>query len=209
MKILALADIHGRLDNIHLLAPVAADCHVIAVAGDITDFGGPEQADAVLKALNGFMIPVVGVPGNCDSQAVDEKLRRLGGNIIENPVVVGDIVFVGFRYHHPSDELSLRILEKISTPGAIPTRMVLVTHQPAWGTDVDLQAATRHTGSRLVRSFIEDHQPLAAVSGHIHEACGVDQVGTTVLVNPGPYRNGRYGIIDINGDSVKASLHWL
>ena len=87
--------------------------------------------------------------------------------------------------------------------------MVLVTHQPAWGTDVDLQASTRHVGSRSVRLFIEDYQPILAVSGHIHEAYGTDLIGSTLLVNPGPFRNGRYATIDIDGDTATAKLHWL
>jgi hypothetical protein len=48
-----------------------------------------------------------------------------------------------------------------------------------------------------------------AVSGHIHEAYGTDQIGSTLLVNPGPFRNGRYATIDINGDTAVAKLHWL
>jgi Icc-related predicted phosphoesterase len=86
---------------------------------------------------------------------------------------------------------------------------VLVSHQPAGMTAVDLQAATSHKGSKLVRSFIEDTQPLAAVSGHIHEARGTDRIGSTLLVNPGPFKNDCYAVIDLNADTAKAKLHLL
>lgn len=209
MKILALSDIHGRFDRIPLLADAVDGCEVIAVAGDITDFGGREQAEAVLTALCGFEIPVVGVHGNCDSHEVDISLQTRNGNIIDKPVIMEDVIFLGFKYHHPSAELSLQGLNQISMCERISKKMVIISHQPAWGTDVDLQASTRHSGSPAVRSFIEDYQPALAISGHIHEAYGIDRIGDTVLVNPGPFRNGRYAIIDLSTDPVKAELYWL
>jgi len=206
MKLLILADIHGCIKYIPLLANAAKDCDAVVLAGDITDFGGADQARSVLSALDAFGKPVLGVPGNCDSPQVDKVLKQQGGSLIHNPVEMNGVIFVGFSYAasaeavFPNEPISQISLQK---------PMVLVTHQPARGTAVDLQASTRHKGSRSVRSFIEDHQPLLAVSGHIHEACGTDQIGSTLLVNPGPFRNGRYATIDINNDTAQATLHWL
>jgi len=200
MKLLALADIHGHTKHIPLLANVAKDCDAIVLAGDMTDFGGASQARSVLSALNAFGKPVLGVPGNCDSPQVESVLNQQGGGLVQNPIEMNGVVFVGFSY-------------AASTEPVLPNEpilqqkpMVLVTHQPAWGTAVDLQASTRHKGSRSVRSFIEDHQPILAVSGHIHEARGTDQIGSTVLVNPGPFRNGCYSVIDINDNTAQAKL---
>jgi Icc-related predicted phosphoesterase len=137
---------------------------------------------------------------------VDNSLKQQGGGLIHAPVEMNGLVFVGFSYS-ASMEAVLPNEPILQGPSKKP--MVLVTHQPAWGTTVDLQASTRHKGSRSVRSFIESHQPLLAVSGHIHEAYGTDQIGSTLLVNPGPFRNGRYATIDINGDKAVAKLHWL
>jgi len=206
MRLLAIADIHGHIKHIPLLADAVKDCDAILLAGDITDFGGADQALSVLSALAVFHKPVLGVPGNCDGPEVDDVFRRRGGNLIPDPVEMNGVVFVGFSYAAvvgtvlPNEPISQLPPEK---------PMILVTHQPAWGTDVDLQAATRHKGSRAIRSFIEDHQPLLAVSGHFHEAYGTDQIGSTLLVNPGPFRNGRYATIDITGDTAHAALRWL
>ncbi|MEN8126932.1 MAG: metallophosphoesterase family protein [Planctomycetota bacterium] len=203
MKLLALADIHGYTKQIPLLADAVKDCDAVVLAGDITDFGGSEQACVVLSALSTFGKPVLGVPGNCDSPQVDNVLKQHGGSLVHGPIEMNGAVFVGFPYA-ASAEAALQ------NEPILPTKtMVLVTHQPAWGTTVDLQASTRHKGSRSVRSFIEDYQPILAVSGHIHEACGTDQIGSTLLVNPGPFRNGCYAIIDINGKTAQAKLHCL
>jgi len=67
----------------------------------------------------------------------------------------------------------------------------------------------RHTGSRAIQSFIEDYQPLLAVSGHIHEARAIDRLGSTVLVNPGPFKNGCFATIEITETDVQARLDLL
>ena len=206
MKLLALADIHGHTKHIPLLEDAAKDCDVVVLAGDMTDFGGADQARSVLLALNAFGKPVLAVLGNCDSPQVDNVLKRQGGSLIHNPVEMNGVVFVGFSY-----AASVGAVLPNKPISQLPSQkpMVLVTHQPAWGTAVDLRASTRHKGSRSVRSFIEDYQPILAVSGHIHEARGTDQIGSTLLVNPGPFRNGCYAIIDINDDTAQAKLRGL
>ena len=211
MRLLALADIHGYVKNIPLLANAAKDCDAVVLAGDITDFGTADKARSILSALGAFGKPLLGVSGNCDPPQVDDLLKQQGGGLIHTPVEMNGLVFVGFSYSASMEAVlpNEPILKKkdLQDPGQKP--MILVTHQPAWGTAVDLQASTRHKGSRSVRSFIEDHQPILAVSGHIHEAYGTDQIGSTLLVNPGPFRNGRYATIDINKDAAVAKLHWL
>ena len=207
MKILALADIHGCVSQIPLLAGPARLCDGIVLAGDVTDFGGPEQARSVLSALNAFNKPMLGVSGNCDPSEVDDMLTQRGGGLVQGPVEMDGTMFVGFSYS--ASRGAVLPNEPILQHGMLQQPMVLVTHQPAWGTAVDLQGSTHHKGSRAVRDFIEDFQPILAVSGHIHEAYGTDQIGSTLLVNPGPFRNGRYAIIDIKGGSAVAKLNWL
>lgn len=206
MKILALSDTHGYAEQIDRLVDVAPACDVILLAGDITDFGGRRQALSIFSAFDRFHCPVLGVTGNCDLPEVDEVFAQRGGNLVKTPVNAAETLFLGFPFR-ASDADVLNADEIIQSLGT--KRMVLVSHEPAWGTDVDLQASSRHKGSHVIRSFIEDYQPVLAISGHIHEACGVDQIGSTVLVNPGPLRDGRYAVIDIDGGDVQVKLHWL
>jgi Icc-related predicted phosphoesterase len=56
----------------------------------------------------------------------------------------------------------------------------------------DIVHGGRHVGSHAVRAFIEKYQPLACITGHIHEGIGIDKIGRTQIINPGPFRNGYY-----------------
>jgi len=206
MRILALADIHGHIKKIPLLADAAKECDVILLAGDITDFGSREQARSVLAALNTLAKPVLGVTGNCDPPEVDDVLRQQGVCLSDHPAEINGILFVGLPC--PASQESIESIKEYLA--AHPSKsFVLLSHQPTEGTAVDLQGGSRHKGSQFIRSFIEEYQPLAAVSGHIHEARDTDQLGDTLLVNPGPFRNDCYAVIDIQAESVQAKLHLL
>jgi putative phosphoesterase len=204
LKILALSDIHGDIKTVQLLAHTVNDCDVIVVAGDITDFGGTEQADAVLSELGTLGLPVLAVTGNCDAPQVADVLLR-NSSLLDHAVKLDGVLFVGFG--HPVGQMADLPNEPILDRSKLP--VVLVTHEPAWNTDLDLQGSSRHRGSRAVRSWIESHQPALAVSGHIHEAFGIDQIGSTMLVNPGPLRNGRYAIVELYENTARAKLYWI
>ncbi|MHC5118551.1 MAG: metallophosphoesterase family protein [Planctomycetota bacterium] len=205
VKILVLADIHGYTKKIPLLTEAAKACDVILLAGDITDFGSKAQAQSVLEALNELGRPVLGVSGNCDPPEAEEVLRQQGVCLVDHPVEKKGVVFIGFPC--PASRESILPVEQYLA--AHPQPFVLVSHQPAGETAVDLQGGSRHKGNQFIRSFIEDYQPLAAVSGHIHEARGTDQIGSTLLINPGPFRNDCYAVIEIGADSIQAKLYSL
>ncbi|MGH2750477.1 MAG: metallophosphoesterase family protein [Actinomycetota bacterium] len=62
-------------------------------------------------------------------------------------------------------------------------------------------------GSRAVRRLIEEHQPLIALHGHIHEARGIAHIGRTLCINPGSmYGEGVLdgALIDIREGEVAA-----
>jgi hypothetical protein len=48
-----------------------------------------------------------------------------------------------------------------------------------------------------VREFIERRKPLVCFTGHIHEAPGIDTIGETRIVNPGPLGTRSYAYLDI------------
>jgi len=87
---------------------------------------------------------------------------------------------------HPTMEEDLEQLAQMSDP----KRTVYVLHDPPYDTNLDLLFNGRHIGSAAVRRFIEQHQPPAVLSGHIHESPKVsgkvmDRIGETLCVNPG------------------------
>ena len=88
-------------------------------------------------------------------------------------------------------------------------KLVVITHQPAYGTGLDQIGSGIHKGSPALRRFIEETQPILALSGHIHEARCIDHLGDTTLVNPGPFKAGYYAVAEIDGKDVRAKLHEL
>jgi Icc-related predicted phosphoesterase len=77
--------------------------------------------------------------------------------------------------------------------------LVVVAHNPPKGTKLDQIVGGIHVGSPLIRAFIEDHEPLLVISGHIHESAAIDRLGRTTLVNPGSIKEGRYAVAEITG----------
>lgn len=61
-------------------------------------------------------------------------------------------------------------LETLVDPALPMDRCVLVTHAPPHGLGLGLLHDHTDVGSRGVRAFIERHQPLLTLSGHIHES---------------------------------------
>ena len=63
-------------------------------------------------------------------------------------------------------------------------------HSPPFETKLDQIVGRRFTGSRSIRRFIENTEPLLTLHGHIHEAPEIsgsylDRIGKTLYVNPG------------------------
>jgi Icc-related predicted phosphoesterase len=85
----------------------------------------------------------------------------------------------------PTIEEELRRL-----PVRVPARTIAVVHSPPINTHCDVLFDGTHVGSRALRHWIEQEQPLLTLHGHIHESpkmsgSFVDRIGQTVVVNPG------------------------
>lgn len=223
MRLLIISDIHGQMDNVRRLTSVLKGIELVLIAGDITTFGGAAHAAAILEPLLSQSVPVLAVPGNCDTEGVDQYLESEQISLQGRSIQVGGYLFVGAggslpcpgttpnecRDSHFETILSKALYRnEANSSFSVSKKMILMTHQPAFGTAVDTVAG-RSTGSPSIRRFIETHQPVLAVSGHIHEAFGTDQIGSTILVNPGPLKQGRYATVDIKADSVVPQLHTL
>lgn len=208
MKIIAIADIHGSLKCIFAAASELAAADLILIAGDITNFGDIKQAEYVIDGLRRYNSNILAVCGNCDLPGAAGYLSDEGISINCKCVDFGGVNFVGLsgsvapgqkKLGNSLEEHfrnSLALIEE-QTAGANP--LVLVTHQPARDTAVD----GRGGGSGAIYDFIETRQPILAVSGHIHEAAGKDTLGRCTLVNPGPFHEGSYAMIEIEEGVVK------
>ena len=59
-----------------------------------------------------------------------------------------------------------------------------------------------------VKQYIEQRQPLVALCAHVHEGRGVDQIGRTLVINPGPITKGFAAEVIID-DTGKVNFHLL
>jgi Icc-related predicted phosphoesterase len=191
-RILAVSDIHGTLAGLHCIAEMI-DIHspeLLAICGDITDFGRTEWKGNVLDK---FDLPIMAVHGNCDTMDVAglladdddrariNKARRFGG-----------LDFLGLGYPF---ERGLDIGRKFD---------VLVSHVPPHGCNDRIPGG--HRGDVWLRDFVMKHRPKLVLSGHIHESRGICRLGETVCVNPGPAMHG-FGAV-INTDEIaRAELY--
>jgi hypothetical protein len=213
MRLLAVSDIHGKTDMVQRLLAVATGVDLVIIAGDITNFGGYEAAAEVFLPILAKGIPVLAVAGNCDTEEVEAYLRdkeiALSGRCVrqENCAFIGVSGSLPCPGNTPSEHGENFFENELNTTRCQLTgNLVVVTHQPAFGTNVDCVGGI-HRGSQAIRKFIETHKPILAISGHIHEAFGKDTLGPTTLINPGPLKQGRYAIVEIEGQQVRISLY--
>lgn len=196
MRIVAVTDIHGKLEKVKRLAGVLEEERpdLILIAGDITNFSGAEVARTVLEPLMALDVPILAVHGNCDGRDVPELLEELGISLHNKRKEVNGTGFVGVGgsnitpfntiWELTEDEI-MEILRKNYRPGDI-----ILSHAPPKDTKADRVHSGLHVGSTALREFIEKNQPPLVVTGHIHEARSVDELGETIIVNPGPLFRG-------------------
>ncbi len=216
MRILATTDFHGHDQAFHMTSAKAIESHadVVAVCGDVTHFGSMERVSELLNLLREAPCVVLFIPGNCDPpQLAKEEVEGL--KLIHGKCErVRSVDFLGVGGSSPSPfntpfelgEVELAgILEEAYKHCESGGKLVLVSHDPPKDTKVDMTCNGEHVGSSSVREFIERVNPTIVLCGHIHEAAGVDRIGDTILVNPGPARHGRFALVDLDGE-VKVKL---
>ena len=81
--------------------------------------------------------------------------------------------------------------QELESAPRVPSPWILVSHAPPFDCKLDHLAKIPHPiGSRAVRRFIEQRQPLCSLHGHIHDSPNVtgaysDRIGATLCINPG------------------------
>ncbi len=207
MTILALSDIHGAYERMMDVVHANPDTDIIIVAGDLTTHGTAQEAEAAIGLLQKTAKPVFVVAGNMDPPELDDVFTRLGVSINGRGLIVDGVGFFGVSGAPVSplmtpNEISEDEIARRAEAGwqnvAEARWKVFVPHAPPHNTRVDIVRSGKHVGSTAVRAFIERFRPDAVLCGHIHEARGVDSVGSTHVINCGPAGQGMYGIVRID-----------
>jgi uncharacterized protein len=215
MRLLCLSDIHGEAAGLDDVLPLLGSVDVVVIAGDVTHLGGRPEAEAVLAPLAASAVRCLAVGGNMDLDGARAFLTEKGINIHGTGVVIDGVGFQGLGggtpspFHSPWElqpEEAARLLaagrQAISGAGF----KVLVSHAPPRGTAIDRTHTLMHAGSEPVRELILSGAVDLCICGHIHEARGEDALNGVPCVNVGPFKNGHYALVAIDGG--RASIEW-
>jgi hypothetical protein len=211
MKIIALTDLHGKTSVIPFLSDHLQAVQLVLLCGDITHFGREREMGRIVQLFRNCNPRVFAVSGNCDYPDAEKYLVNEGISLNTQVKEFNDYQIVGLSGSLPcpgktpqeySEEEYEAILGHISLTANKP--LILVSHQPPFGTLNDQVSHSFHVGSKSIRHFIEKHQPLICFTGHIHEGIAVDHIGDTAIVNPGPAGAGNYAVVEIIEKSIKS-----
>lgn len=217
MKLLVLSDIHSEhsiIEKFHEKV-IREKIALIVICGDITHFGNVEDAEKILGEFTKFNLPIIFVPGNCDSKKLADMQEICGAiNVHGRSSEVGGLKFLGVggspisplnTLFEMSETEVKQILNAAYGNGSFGSQFILVSHSPPVNTNVDILWSGAHVGSSAVREFIEEKKPILVLTGHIHESRGKDTINGSLIVNPGPARRGLYATVDID-DGIKVDL---
>lgn len=209
MIIIGLTDIHGNTDKLDRLKKVMETADLILLIGDLTNFGHKSEMDDLVSKLLAVNKNLLAVPGNCDFPETEQVLKAYDINLNGTHKTINSTTFIGLGaslatpskatpFERPESYFEKQLAASVlGLSNSLPK--ILVSHQPPLDTKADAINPHLHVGSSTVRKFIEDHQPLVCFTGHIHEGQGVDQIGDTLVINPGPVFKGFYAYAEING----------
>lgn len=190
LKILAAADIHGDSSISKKLANKAKKEKVdlVLLCGDLTMFN--KETKNIIKPFIEKKLKLLLIPGNHDSLATTDFLAEFYGvkNIHGYSVQYKDIGIFGcgggnFGLSKMTEKQIEETLEKAHKGVKDLKKKIMVTHMHAEGT---LSEFSGFKGSKSIRKAIEKFKPDIVLSGHIHEAEGIEEkVGKTKIINVG------------------------
>lgn len=213
MRIYAVADIHGKTQNIQTLAWVLHEYtpDLVVIAGDMTRYfqwkqtldhldqlGQPDRPDLLSKPNP----PIFCVRGNSDFKKMEAGLAQTQNLTLlgSEPRYFQGIPFVGANGTIPLPFASrICMEEKGCLQHLLPQitqETLLVVHPPPRGI-CDRVGLRFSAGSRNLREFIERTQPRMVLCGHIHEQPGMGFVGKTRVVNCAMNPKSRGALIDL------------
>lgn len=211
MRIYAVADIHGKTENIEKIKKVILQENpdLLVIPGDMTQYLSPLKT---LGQINSFPIPVFGIRGNSDLKYV-EKLLPDQKNITlltPAPVIFQDTRFIGINGTIPLPFFSkTRFREtqffRLLAPG-VDAKTILVAHPPPRGV-CDRVGNKFSAGSFHLRNLVENHPPLMVLCGHIHEQAGYQFLKNTLVINCAMNKKSNGAIIDCgNNITLKVKM---
>ncbi|MDI6855743.1 MAG: metallophosphoesterase family protein [Candidatus Thermoplasmatota archaeon] len=207
MRAIVISDLHGKdvSEFVNNLIK-KQDAELLIIAGDITQFG---PAKWVAEFLNKIATQTIAIPGNCDPASVIEELAKTKAIPLHNKKIkFKNLTFVGFGGSNITPFNTILEFPESYIYEALAKIMerecILVTHCPAKGI-LDYMAGKGNLGSEAIAKIVKEYEPKLHISGHIHEARGIEMVGKTLHLNPGQAGKGCAALVRID-NKIEAEL---
>lgn len=207
VDLLVCSDLHGSGTAKELIVNALEDdpFDVVLICGDFTTDGTTKYVREVMELIS---VPLLSVPGNCDTEAILTLLAEHGKSVHSARVDLKGVKFYGFGGAPPSPhrmpfEVDENVIAEKLRASAVRGG-VMVTHAPAYGMN-DMSSFGHHMGSRAIMEVVQEFRPRLALSGHVHESRGSEVSKGTMFVNPGPAKEGYYAKVRL-GKVVRATL---
>lgn len=207
MKFLVLSDIHGAIENLEKLSSEFEQADAVLFAGDFAKFGDTSTGEPTLEALCKKHDQIFAVLGNCDEPEFIENMEKRDISVQKTIAFFDSLAicgsgggskFTGSTPNERSDEdLASDFDVLFDGENEKWSNLIAIMHNPPKDTKCDMIENGMHVGSPLLRAFIERAEPLAVITGHIHESSGIDTLGRTVVINPGSLAEGKYAILEL------------
>jgi len=190
-KILAIGDLHGDTGLAKKLAERAKkeEVDLVIIAGDITNF------EHSTKNLIGPFVkekkPVLIIHGNHEALATVDFLSQLypsTKNLHGYSFSKGDLGIFGcggadFGISPMSETGFFKTLKKAHDGIKDKTTKIMVTHMHPYKSKAEFSG---FRGSKGIRKALDEFKPDVLISGHIHEAEGIEErIGKTKIINVG------------------------
>lgn len=215
---IGFGDIHEDISLLDEIPDIAAADGVI-ISGDITNRGGTRRASELLEAVFRINQNIYAQIGNMDRPEITSYLNERGWNIhSKGKQLTKDIGIMGVGYSTPTpfmtpsevpdDKLAQWLNEGYEQVKHLP-KLILVAHDPPFGSKAADLPSGENVGNRSVLEFIQRVQPDICLTGHIHEAKSEDLIGKTKVLNPGMLLMGGYVLIRLKKDKLEANVMYI
>lgn len=215
---IGFGDIHEDLSLLGEIPNLSAADGVI-ISGDITNRGDTRRASELLDEVFRINSNIYAQIGNMDRPEVTSYLDEKGWNIhARGKLLADDIGIMGVGYSTPtpfmtpsevSDDKLAQWLNEGYEQVKHLMKLILVAHDPPFGSKAAQLPSGENVGNRSVLEFIQRVQPDICLTGHIHEAESEDFIGRTKILNPGMLGMGGYVIIRLQEDKLAANLMYI
>jgi hypothetical protein len=215
---IGVGDIHEDISLLNEI-PNLADAAGVIISGDITNRGGRRRAGHLLNAVSAINSNIYAQIGNMDRAEITDYLDEKGWNIhAKGKQLAENIGIMGVGYSTPTP---------FRTPSEVPdamlahwlelgyeqikhlSKLILVAHDPPFGSKTAELPSEENVGNKSVLEFIQRVQPDICLTGHIHEANTEDFIGKTKVLNPGMLCMGGYVLIRLKEGQLEAKLMYI